>query len=47
MAAKHGEQDKSELVGAAREMFDTMSEDELEDLASTKRSDLPEKTSDE
>lgn len=42
LAAKRGETNKSDLQGASREMVDSMSEDELEDLASTKRSDLPE-----
>lgn len=42
LAAKRGEQDKSDLQGASRQMFDSMSESELEDMASTDRSDLPE-----
>ncbi len=42
LAAKRGEQSRSDLVGASREMFDSMTEDELEDLASTPRDDLPE-----
>lgn len=41
LAAKRGEQSKSDLEGASIEMFETMSEKELEDMASTKRSDLP------
>jgi hypothetical protein len=47
LAAKRGETDTSDLQGASREMFDSMSEDELEDLASTKRSDLPEHADDD
>lgn len=47
LAAKRGETNKSDLQGAAREMVDSMSEEELEDLASTKRSDLPEHVDDE
>ena len=42
LAVKRGEANKSDLQGAAREMYDSMSKDELEDLASTKRSELPE-----
>ena len=42
LAAKRGEQSRSDLVGASREMFDSMTEDELEELASTPRDDLPE-----
>lgn len=42
LAAKRGETDKSELQGASREMYDSMSESELEDLASTPRKGLPE-----
>jgi hypothetical protein len=41
LAAKRGETKVSELEGASREMYDTMSEDELEDMASTPRKDLP------
>jgi hypothetical protein len=46
LAAKRGEQDKSELEGASLEMFETMSQDELEDMASTKRESLPETNED-
>ncbi|WP_271438227.1 DUF3008 family protein [Pontixanthobacter luteolus] len=42
LAAKRGEQDKSDLQSASKEMYETMSEDELETMASTDRSDLPE-----
>ena len=34
LAAKRGEMDVSELYGAAKDMYDSMSEDELEDYAS-------------
>ena len=47
LAAKRGETDPSELKDAAREMYDSMTEDELEDFASTKRKDLPEHADDE
>ena len=46
LAAKRGETKKSELKGASREMYDSMSEDQLEDFASTKRKGKPEKVSD-
>lgn len=42
LAAKRGEQDKSDLKGASRGMYESMSESELEDMASTEREDLPE-----
>jgi 2-methylcitrate dehydratase PrpD len=47
LSAKRGETSPSELQGAAREMYDSMTEDELEDFASTKRKDLPEHASDD
>lgn len=46
LAAKHGETKKSELKGASREMYDSMSEKELEELASTKRKGKPQHVSD-
>ncbi|MGB3470473.1 MAG: DUF3008 family protein [Erythrobacter sp.] len=47
LAAKRGEQNKSDLQGASVEMSDSMSEEELEEMASTDRSDLPETASDD
>ncbi|MHA7819926.1 MAG: DUF3008 family protein [Erythrobacter sp.] len=44
LSAKRGEIDKSDLEGASVEMYDSMSEDELEDIASTSHDDLPETT---
>ncbi|WP_285713861.1 DUF3008 family protein [Erythrobacter oryzae] len=41
LAAKRGEQPKSSLKGASKEMEKSMSEDALEDLAATKRKGLP------
>jgi len=41
LAAKRGEMPKSKLRGASKEMAETMSEEELHDMASTKRKDLP------
>jgi hypothetical protein len=46
LAAKRGEIKKSELQGASREMYESMTEDQLEDFAETKRKGLPEKKSD-
>ncbi|GAB4360355.1 MAG: DUF3008 family protein [Kiloniellaceae bacterium] len=45
LAAKRGEMSKSKLKGAAREMYDSMTEKELEDFAGTDRKGLPEKKS--
>jgi hypothetical protein len=42
LAAKRGEAKKSDLKGAAREMFESMTEEQLEDFASTKRTGKPE-----
>ncbi|MGE0767521.1 MAG: DUF3008 family protein [Hyphomicrobiaceae bacterium] len=41
LAAKRGEQKKSGLKGAAREMYESMNEGQLEDFAKTKRKGLP------
>lgn len=46
LAAKRGEADKSDLQGAPIEIYDSMSEDELEEMASTSRDDLPDKVDD-
>ncbi len=43
LSAKRGETPKSKLKGASREMSESMSEAELEDMASTKRKSLPRK----
>jgi Protein of unknwon function (DUF3008) len=43
LAAKRGEAKKSDLLGASREMEKSMTEKELDDLASTSRKSLPEK----
>ncbi|MEE4539742.1 MAG: DUF3008 family protein [Erythrobacter sp.] len=42
LAAKRGETDKSELEGASVEMYESMSESELDEMASTSHDDLPE-----
>lgn len=41
LAAKRGEVKKSELKGASRQMADSMSEKQLEEVASTKRKGNP------
>lgn len=41
LAAKRGEKKKSELKGASRQMYESMSESELKKMAETKRKDLP------
>lgn len=43
LAAKRGDMKKSKLKGASREMADSMTEKELEELAETKRKNLPER----
>jgi len=47
LAAKRGETDKSDLQGASVGMYESMSESELEEMASTDRSDLPETANDD
>ena len=46
LSAKRGETKKSALKGAAKEMLESMSEKELEELASTTRKGKPERVSD-
>lgn len=46
LAAKRGEVAKSTLVGASREMYDSMSEKQLNEFASTKRKGKPEHVAD-
>ena len=45
LAAKRGERSKSSLKGASRQMAKSMSEEQLEDFAKTKRKNLPRKKS--
>lgn len=45
-AAKRGEIPVSELQGASKEMYESMTEKELDNLASTKHKGLPEKAPD-
>src|SRR5579862_8854164 len=42
LAAKRGEQKVSELKGASKSMYQSMSEEQLEEFASTKRKGKPE-----
>lgn len=41
LAAKRGEAKRSDLKDASKGMYDSMTEQELEELASTKRKGLP------
>jgi Protein of unknwon function (DUF3008) len=45
LAAKRGEQKVSDLKGPAKSMYESMSESQLEDFASTKRKGKPEHAS--
>lgn len=47
LSAKRGELPKSKLRGASRQMYESMSEKELDDLASTSRKDLPARKDDD
>jgi hypothetical protein len=42
LAAKRGEIPKAELKGASRGMYESMTEKELDEMATVKRSKLPE-----
>ncbi len=42
LSAKRGDTPKSELKGASRSMEESMTEKELEEMASTSRKDKPE-----
>ena len=42
LAAKRGEQKVSELKGASKSMYESMTEEQLEEFASTKRKGKPE-----
>lgn len=45
LSAKRGDSKMSDLQGASKGMYDSMSEDELEELAGTDRKGLPDKKS--
>lgn len=46
LSAKRGDTKVSDLKGAAKEMYDSMSESQLEEFAETKRKGKPEHKSD-
>ena len=43
LSAKRGERKKSSLKSTSKEMYESMSEKQLEEFASTKRKNLPKK----
>jgi hypothetical protein len=45
LSAKRGDTKISDLQGASKSMYESMSEEELEKMAATDRKDLPEKKS--
>ncbi|MEW9808351.1 DUF3008 family protein [Mesorhizobium marinum] len=45
LAAKRGEISKSELRGASKDMYDSMTEKQLEEFAETDRKGLPKRKS--
>ncbi|WP_375268752.1 DUF3008 family protein [Phenylobacterium sp.] len=47
LSAKRGDTPKMDLKGASRSMEESMTEEELEDMASTSRKDKPEHKSDD
>lgn len=47
LAAKRGDMKVSELQGASKQMYESMSEKELEDFASTDRKGLPDHVEDD
>jgi hypothetical protein len=47
LSAKRGDTKVSELRGASRQMYESMTEKELEEFASTDRKDLPQRKDDE
>lgn len=44
LSAKRGDSKVGDLQGASKEMYHSMSEAELEEMAATPRHDLPEET---
>ena len=47
LSAKRGETKVSDLQGASKDMYESMSEDELDEMASTDHSDLPDTADDD
>lgn len=46
LSAKRGDTNVSDLKGAAKDMYDSMTEEELKDFAETSRKGKPEHSSD-
>lgn len=46
LSAKRGDTKVKDLQGASKDMYDSMSESELEEMASTDRGDLPDHVED-
>ncbi len=46
LSAKRGEMKVKDLQGASKDMYDSMTEKELEDMASTKHDNIPDKKDD-
>ncbi|WP_339694196.1 DUF3008 family protein [uncultured Parasphingorhabdus sp.] len=47
LSAKRGETRVGDLKGASKDMYDSMTEEELEDFAGTDHNGLPEKVEDD
>ena len=47
LSAKRGDTKVGDLQGASRAMYDSMSEEELEDIAKTDREGLPDRVDDD
>ena len=47
LSAKRGYTKVGDLQGASRDMYDSMSEEELEDIAKTDREGLPDRVDDD
>jgi len=47
LSAKRGQTKVSDLQGASKEMYDSMTEDQLEDFASTDHKGLPDAVDDD
>ena len=46
LSAKRGDTKVKDLQGASKDMYDSMTEDELEEMASTDRKGLPDEAED-
>ncbi|ODT60569.1 MULTISPECIES: DUF3008 family protein [Paracoccus] len=47
LSAKRGESKVGDLQGASKDMYDSMTEAELEDIAATDHDDLPDRVQDD